>query len=314
MFQAPKERGRASEEMARLARRIEREVSADEMRCLFGEGMVNGIIRTLASPVSQALALAMPNANRLELDGTRLDSTHLAYQLGAHSQVVHQVDIAVIVGPIDKRQFDRRATAVLKSDVCMYVCTAGEKRRGALSSPVTTVEDHKQRTGRMQRTDQVPMQRGTVDLPIPLKVDGHNSVGEARRVIAGVVRHLATMTRVVQHAHTPGLADQPVHGGENVVAGRPIGPARLVHVGHDHHVGRVVAEAARGQELAHVADIVDAALQLVLRSDVIDANEKRLASTHFVSVCECVCVCVCGGEKGENLLSLVELSCTKGKR
>lgn len=50
-----------------------------------------------------------------------------------------------------------------------------------------------------------------------------------------LVRHLAAVARVVQEARTARLADEPVHGGEDVVARGEVRRARVRVVGERHH-------------------------------------------------------------------------------
>lgn len=56
------------------------------------------------------------------------------------------------------------------------------------------------------------------------------------------------------------------------------GSAKLIC--HDDHGVRIWRKAARDEERAHVLDIVDAAFELVLRTDVIDSDEEGLATAH----------------------------------
>jgi len=62
------------------------------------------------------------------------------------------------------------------------------------------------------------------------------------------------------------------------VAIRIHGPAKLIC--HDDHGVRVWREAARDKEFPHVLDIVDAAFELILRTDVVDSDEEGLATAH----------------------------------
>jgi hypothetical protein len=56
-------------------------------------------------------------------------------------------------------------------------------------------------------------------------------------------------------------------------------PVQLIRH-HDHGV-RIWREAAGDEECSHVLDIVDAAFQLVLGTDVVDSYEEGFAAAHF---------------------------------
>jgi len=56
-------------------------------------------------------------------------------------------------------------------------------------------------------------------------------------------------------------------------------------VGHDDHVAGVRRESSISSEvITHVHGIVNASAELVLRAEVVDADQKRLLSWHFENV------------------------------
>lgn len=68
-----------------------------------------------------------------------------------------------------------------------------------------------------------------------------------------------------------GVANEPLHGPEDVRLGRETHWILLV-VGEDDHIFSAVAKALV-QERRHVADIVDAALERVWLPEVVNADQ-----------------------------------------
>jgi hypothetical protein len=83
-----------------------------------------------------------------------------------------------------------------------------------------------------------------------------------------------------------GIADQPVHGSHDVCFGRLAHRIVLV-VGQNHHVFSAISKLVV-QETRHSRDIVDATLERVRLSDIIDPDEKGLSRARTVRVLKLV--------------------------
>lgn len=96
------------------------------------------------------------------------------------------------------------------------------------------------------------------------------------------------ITRIVDKERVIGLCafDQPLHGPQHVCL---CGNAHriLLIVGEDDHVLPPVA-VSLVEENGHFLDIVNAALQLIGLSEVVDADEKGFATSSTVRVTESV--------------------------
>lgn len=104
-------------------------------------------------------------------------------------------------------------------------------------------------------------------------LNGDDGVGEAG---GGVRPHLPAVPGVVQEAGAPGLGDEPVYGGEDVVAGGVEGPAGVgaVVVAEDDLGAAVGGVAAVGEELGDVGDVYVAAGEGVRGLGVVYADEE----------------------------------------
>jgi hypothetical protein len=81
-----------------------------------------------------------------------------------------------------------------------------------------------------------------------------------------------------------GVLDEPVHGAQDVGLGR-LAHGVLLVVGQDDHVLALVAKV-RVQVAAHVLDVVDAAAQLALLAEVVDADQQGFPAAGAVGVLE----------------------------
>lgn len=99
---------------------------------------------------------------------------------------------------------------------------------------------------------------------------------------------MGVLTREMEKQRVIGLGalDEPVHGTQDVVSGGLTDRVLLV-VGQDNHILPLVA-VSFSQEGRDVLNIVQAAAQLAVLTEVVDANEQRLSLAGTSRVLEAI--------------------------